>query len=158
LGVEVAVEQGVKDRFREIWTAGLEADFNYAMAEACSGGDLVYLSSEGQASRTSGGHEADVFVLGFVGIDAAVDTSQIWGFQYTAKIATEKVPVWRKGQFYVTNVVGSITAGARVYPGTVVGSVSATQTGSAPAIGRCIKANSVSGGPVIVEINLLAGP
>jgi predicted RecA/RadA family phage recombinase len=159
----VGVTQGATAAFAVLQDYGIPPEGQkYVCRDVASRGSLVAMVDDSTCALVSGAMPATAVYLGFLEQDVVGDASAEIQFGYraqqkTATLAGDPVTIWRAGRFLVTNVVGSVATGAKLYPADG-GAVSATQTGSAPAVGVCVKGNSAPGGPIEAEIFLIGRP
>jgi len=121
----------------------------------CSRGTLVYLKSAGVVSPVIAAQAVTTRVMGFI-MQNVVAAGGFVDLQFgeNATVSVDLVTVQQVGQAWVTNVSGSIGAGAIVYP-AANGGVSATQSTGANPVGTCLVGNTGSGAPIRMQFNFL---
>lgn len=120
-------------------------------------GDLVYWTGQDEVTQAATGVGANVQYVGFLDTNVVDDmaTRRVDVFGDYAQVDEDKVSVWKRGRFLITNVSGTVGDNVLVYP-TAAGGLSATQTGSDKAVGYCRKGNGgVAGKPIEVEIDFV---
>lgn len=154
----IGVAQGASALgFEVIDHFGRGADPFNVCATAVDRGELVFFTGANTVSVASGNLPAGSKLAGFIESTVVTDMSGLridYHGQY-ALASSDTVAIWRQGRYRVTAVSGVVGNNVLVYP-AAGGAVSATQSGSDPAVGICRVGNgSTSGGPIEVEINLV---
>jgi len=156
---QVGIAQGVAALgFEVLDHREIAADGMSVAATVATKGDLMFYSAANTVSRASGDMAATAQYAGFID-NTVVSSMTGLRIDYHGEkilVSEDKATLWRVGRYRITNVSGTVGDNVKVYPADS-GALSASQTGSAPAVGIARKGNGgVSGDPIEVEIDFIA--